>query len=205
MTEVFITEVNPDKVELFKSWTAKIHQLEALFPGFKGMYVQAPQVPGNKNWITLLCFDSEKNLNRWLESKERKQVLSETKSFVNCLENHTIVSPYSGWFSSLIVEGPKIAPLKQGMLVLLLLFPIVMLEFKYFFPKMTHVNLALATFLGNVISVSLITWPCMPTAIKILKWWLVKPSQLANFLGFLLIFGLYLLEIALFWNFISPF
>ena len=79
-----------------------------------------------------------------------------------------------------------------------------LLEFKYFFPNLTHINLALATFLGNVISVSLITWPCMPTALKILRWWLIKPTRREHYLGFLLIFSLYLLEVVLFWNFIPP-
>lgn len=202
VTEVFITEVNPDKIHSFKSWTGKIHQLESLFPGFKGVYVQSPQESGNKNWITLLRFDNEKNLNLWLESKERKEILKDSESFVKSLEKHTIVSPYSGWFSSLIDQGAKISPWKQAMLVLLVLFPIVILELKFLNPLLKNLNPSLSTFIGNSLSVALITWPCMPIALKALGWWLTHPSKWVHYLGGGLVIGLYLLEIALFWNFL---
>ena len=200
VTEIFITEVSPDKVSSYRKWIGKIHQLESLFPGFKGVYVQSPQESGNKNWITLLRFDNEKNLNHWLESKERHEVLKDSESIVDSIEKHTIVSPYSGWFSSLIESGKTVSAWKQAMLVLLVLFPIIVLEIKYLNPSLSGINPSVATFIGNALSVALITWPGMPIAISGLKWWLTASKRWVHYLGFGVVIGLYLLEIALLWN-----
>lgn len=203
VTEVFITQVNPDKVDSFKNWIGRIHQIESLFPGFKGVYVQSPQKSSHKNWITLLRFDNAKNLNYWLDSRERKEILKDSESIVDSLENHTIASPYSGWFNSIIHKGDVISPTKQTMLVLLVLFPIVVFEMKYLNPYLVNLNPTLATFIGNAISVSLITWPFMPFAIKGLNWWITAAKKWTHYLGFAVVIGLYLLEIALLWNFLK--
>lgn len=202
VTEVFITEVNPDKDIFFREWIAKIHQTEAKFPGFKGVYVQSPVGQG-KNWITLLQFDRLENLDRWLTSPEREQILKESKPLITSLENHRVISPYSGWFSSFAKKG-ELPPLwKQTMLILLVLFPMVMLELKFLNPLTQALGLSLSTFIGNAISVTLISWPMMPIAIFCLSWWLTpggnKRSKLIA--GILILIVLYLLEIAIFWNF----
>ena len=75
ITEVIVTQVSPGMEEDYRAWTAKIHQAEAKFPGFRGVYVQSPEVGRGKHWITLLQFDTMENLDCWLQSSERKQVL----------------------------------------------------------------------------------------------------------------------------------
>lgn len=204
VTEVFVTEVNPDEVKAYQDWLAKIHRVEATFPGFRGVYVQSPSSVQGKNWITLLQFDTPANLDRWLLSPERQKVLKESKPLIASLESHRVISPYAGWFSSLAKKGSGSLPpvWKQTMLVLLVLFPIVMLELRFLSPWLAAFNSALATFIGNAISVSLISWPMMPIAIKFLDWWLTPETHplLKTLLGTLLVLLLYLLEIALLWT-----
>jgi len=77
------------------------------------------------------------------------------------------------------------------------------LELKYLLPRLTDLNSSLATFIGNSISVTLISWPMMPIAILFLGWWLApKPEKRlqATLWGTIFIILLYLAEIALFWN-----
>lgn len=204
VTEVFITQVNPSQDKAYREWMAKVHQIEAAFPGFKGMYVQAPNPGQGQNWITLLQFDTPENLDRWLNSTERQKILQEGKSLVTSFDSHRVVSPYGGWFASLAKEKGKLPPLwKQTMIILLVLFPIVMFEFKYLSPWTNPLNISLGTFIGNAISVSLISWPMMPIAIWFLGWWLSpkeENSQRITFWGTLIVLLLYLIEIALFWN-----
>jgi antibiotic biosynthesis monooxygenase (ABM) superfamily enzyme len=203
ITEVFVTEVNPDKVKAYRDWIAKIHQAEAKFPGFRGTYVQSPEVGQGKNWITLLQFDTPENLDHWLNSPERQQVIKESESLIESLERHRVISPYAGWFASIAKVGQIPAAWKQGMIVLLVLFPIVMLEMKYLNPLLKGLNSSLGTFIGNTLSVALVTWPLVPYAIKGLRWWLTPegPNKtLATILGTLFVIGLYLIEIAVFWN-----
>lgn len=205
VTEVFVTEVIPEKEVEYRQWLAKIHQVESRFPGFKGIYVGPPS-QGKKNWITLLQFDSVAHLDQWLTSAERKQVLEESKELVNSLESHRLISPYACWFKS-VEPNPALLPAvwKQAMIVLLVLFPIVMLEFKLVNPRLTGLNISLATFIGNAISVSLVTWPMVPLAIAFLHWWLLPEGKEAlskTILGCFVVIGLYLIEILVFWSFV---
>lgn len=204
VTEVFITQVSRDKIKAFQTWVAKIHQVEAKFPGFRGVYLQSPGTGEGKNWITLLQFDTPENLDRWLASSERQKVLSESKSFISALESHRVVSSYGGWFSSVAKSGELPPVWKQTMIVLLVLFPIVVFELKYLSPLTAVFNSSVATFIGNAISVTLISWPMMPIAIWFLGWWLSPEGdkRLKTLLGTCVVGVLYLIEIALLWNFL---
>lgn len=198
VTEVFVTRVKLNQVQAYRDWIAKIHQLEAGFPGFRGMYVQSPK-DDNENWITFLQFDTPENLDFWLHSPERLAVLDEAKPMIASLENHRVFSPYAGWFGSLRGNAGGIPPVwKQTMLVLLVLFPIVMLELRYLPAFTGDLPTAVGTFIGNALSVMLIAWPMMPFAIWCLSWWLETKDQATNLLGLGLLMGLYLVEVVFF-------
>lgn len=205
VTEVFVTQISPDKEEAFRAWLAKIHQVESKFPGFKGMYIQSPSMSQGHHWITLLQFDTLQNLDNWLSSPERQAVLLESKPMIASLESHRIISPYAGWFSSLAEKGEIPSVWKQTMIVLLVLFPIVMFELKFLSPLTATFNSSLATFIGNALSVTLISWPMMPIAIRLLGWWLAPRGQKrwqTTWVGTVVVVGLYLLEIVFFWRFL---
>ena len=207
ITEVFVTQVHPKNESAYREWIAKIHQAEAKFPGFKGVYVQSPSQKGGTYWITLLHFDTPENLDQWLHSPERQKVLEEAAPLISSIESHRMISPYAGWFASVAKEGELPPVWKQTMLVLLVLFPIVMLEFKYLSPLTTGLNLSVATFIGNAVSVTLISWPMMPIAIRLLGWWLTPPPKkhkLLSFSGTFLILFIYLIEILIFWVVSNP-
>lgn len=201
--EVFVTHVSADKQEAYREWIAKIHQTEALFPGFQGVYVQSPKKDLGRHWITFLKFDKQENLDNWLSSKERAKVLEEAKPLIESIESHRVISPYAGWFADPTTGAKRPAVWKQTMLILLVLFPIVMLESK-FLPFITGgMNSSFSTFIGNAISVALISWPMMPIALFFLGWWLQphgKKELTYTLLGTLLLIVIYCLEIALFWK-----
>lgn len=203
VTEVFITQISPEKDSDYRKWIAKIHQVEAKFPGFQGVYVQAP-IEGH-NWITLLQFDTVENLDRWLFSSERQQLLEESQSLITSLDSHRVMSAYSGWFSSLHQSNVVPPVWKQTMIVLLVLFPIVMVELKWLSPLLAGLDASLATFIGNAISVTLISWPMMPIAIWFLGWWLLPKTDkywLFSLAGTAIMLVLYLVEVVFFWGFL---
>lgn len=203
VTEVFVTQVNKEKQGAFREWIAKIHHVEAKFPGFRGVYVQSPTQAQGKNWITFLQFDTPENLDRWLVSKEREEVLRESKSLIASIESQRVISSYAGWFSSLEKLGGIPPAWKQTMVVLLVLFPIVMLELKFLTPVTESLNSSLATFISNALSVTLISWPMMPIAVYLLGWWLVPQgnnSFRTTIAGAFLVFALYALEVAILWH-----
>lgn len=202
VTEVFVTSVSKEMEMIYRNWIAKIHQAEAKFSGFQGVYVQSPSDEESETWITFLQFDTPENLDLWLKSKERQEILNESKPFIKKLERHRVVSPYAGWFQTLSQENDFPPVWKQTMIVLLVLFPIVMLEQKFLMPLLKDFNESFATFIGNVISVTLLAWPFMPIAIYFLTWWLSpkKNKTFTAWLGFFLLLFLYLLEVLFFWS-----
>lgn len=201
VTEVIITEVSPGMEKNYLAWSSKIHTVEANFPGFRGVYVQSP-AGKDKFWITLLQFDTIENLENWLESSERKAVLAESSSLISSFVSHRVVAPYSGWFSAVSkTTDQSLSVWKQTMLILLVLFPIVMLEMKFLSPLTASLNPALGMFIGNAISVALITFPTLPIAIYSLNWWLSTSNKRTTLLGMGVVVLLYLIEIAIFWNF----
>lgn len=202
VTEVIITKVNPKQEKAYLEWSAKVHQIEAKFAGFRGVYIQSPTASQGVHWITLLQFDSPQNLDAWLKSKERKELLKDSQRLISNVESHRVISPYAGWFSSIAGQEPPPSVWQQTMLVLLVLFPVVMLELKYLSPLVSHLNMSLGTFIGNAISVSLIAFPLMPLILKCLGWWVFPSGNkwTITLLGTLLVLCLYAIEIALFWN-----
>jgi uncharacterized protein len=203
VTEVIVTEVDPKKTSLYRQWLSKIQQAEAKLPGFRGMYVQSPQEGQGRYWLTFLQFDTAENLDKWLASPERQEILKDLDPLIKAFESHRVISPYAGWFGSIAKTGAIPPAWKQTMLVLLVLFPIVMLEFKFLNPLLRGLNPSLATFIGNAISVSLISWPTMPIAISYFRWWLT-PQALnrtrINWTGSCIVIAIYLLEIIIFWH-----
>ena len=216
VTEIIITQIDPTMEAMYRKWISKVHELETHFPGFRGIYVQSPEdsAGAQKNWITLLQFDTQENLDRWLSSDIRQSVLKEAHAFITSIETRRMISAYGGWFSSLAKTKSRIfsgmpqgmPPIwKQTMIVLLTLYPIVMLEQKFLMPWMSfvHYPTAIAIFIGNAISVTLIAWPMMPSAIFCLNWWLLprgKNKRYATFIGTGVVLFLYLIEIAIFYD-----
>lgn len=199
VTEVFVTHILPSQIDSYREWIGKIHQAESKFPGFRRTFVQSPKDEKKGSWITLLQFDTPEQLDRWLTSKERQQLLKEGEPFIRSLESHHVVSGFSGWFANRSELDQPPAVWKQTMLVLLVLFPIVMLELKYLSPWTKQFNPSIATFIGNAISVSLVSWPTIPVAIYFLGWWLEphKPFSAGNLLGIGIVCTLYLIEVTL--------
>ena len=84
------------------------------------------------------------------------------------------------------------------MVVLLMLFPIVVLELRFLAPLTQWLDPVIGTFLGNAISVGLLAWPVMPLANRTLDWWLRPALPQARWitpLGTAFLLGLYVVEI----------
>ena len=144
-------------------------------------------------------------LEAWMNAPERKEMLSESKAFIEHEQLTRLATSFPGWFPTDPNTGQGPPNWKAAMLVLLGLFPIVMLESLFLSPRLASLNFSLALFIGNTISVALTTWLTMPVFIKALGWWLFpKPDvpQSVHWKGTLLIFALYALSVAIFWKFV---
>jgi hypothetical protein len=200
-TEVIVTEVKPGKEADFRDWAARIDNLESTFPGFRGSYVQPPE-GGDNVWTTLVRFDTVEKLNAWLESPQRESILKEGSDLVERFLAHRVDTSFPGWVPADPATGKPPNMWKTASLVLLVLFPVIMLELKFLNPRLHALNPALGTFIGNAISVSLTTWPLMPLAIRLFHAYLFPENQ-PKWLVLtspLLLAACYAAEIAIFWR-----
>jgi uncharacterized protein len=199
VTEVITTHVTAKQKTAFLQWSARIQEAQAEFPGYRGTYLQSPSEQ-QRFWTTLIRYATPKHLDAWLGSPERRRLVTESEAFVESWSSRRLAAPFAGWF---LAEEVDCTPpsWKQSMVVLLMLFPIVVLELRFLIPLMRGLNPVFGTFLGNAISVGLLAWPVMPLANRALDWWLrPPPPRLRSMtrLGTALLLGLYLLEILAF-------
>jgi uncharacterized protein len=196
VTEVITTHVRPEMNTAFLDWAARIQQAQATFPGYRGMCLQSPSRQQDF-WTTLIRFASPRELDAWLASPERRRLVAESESLVEAWSSRRLKQPFAGWFPAEEESGPP-PTWKQAMVVLLVLFPIVMMELRFLAPLMRPLDSITGTFVGNLISVGLLTWPVMPIANRALDWWLRASRPMARLitaLGTILVVALYVAEI----------
>lgn len=59
----------------FGEWVESVRAAAATFPGHVGSELQPPGVAHPEDWVTVYRFDSQANLDRWLESPERASMM----------------------------------------------------------------------------------------------------------------------------------
>jgi antibiotic biosynthesis monooxygenase (ABM) superfamily enzyme len=199
VTEVIMTVVEPGKEPIFRAWAETIQASQSMFPGYMGILVQAPVSAEMQYWTTLVRFSTPSQLDAWLGSPNRKQLLQQMEPDVATWKSYRMASPFAGWFPAAGNQPPP--AWKQTALVLLVLFPVVMLEIKFLSPLLAGQHMATATFIGNAISVSLVSWPLMKMAVFCMGWWL-RPAPRQRWrrevLGACTMLALYTTELAIF-------
>ena len=204
VTEIITVSVKPGMEEAYRDWVDRIRQMEARFPGYQGLELQPP-IPGlQDDWVSLLRFDTAEHLNAWLESDARREALREVEPFIDKRERQ-VSTAFSGWFTFGDAPGqvPQVPPSwKQSMIVLLVLYPVVMLEILYLNPLLQSLNLAVVNFIGNALSVAATGFWLTPLAVRALDWWVFRgpddpPRVEAT--GIALVIGGYILSIAVFY------
>jgi antibiotic biosynthesis monooxygenase (ABM) superfamily enzyme len=200
-TEVIITQIKPGSEEAYRAFAARIQRVQETFPGYVGSFVQPPH-HRETGWTTVLRFDSVGHLNAWMSSPQRAALLKESQDLIRGFEAQRVDTSFPGWVAADPATGRPPSIWKTAALVLLTLFPVVMLELKFLNPHLRGLPPAIATFIGNAISVAFTTWPLMPIAIRGFRPWLFpedQPPALVRAMPFALL-GCYAIEIAVLWR-----
>ena len=72
VSAVISTRVKPGCEALYRAWEHKIAAARTRARGFQG-YRFEPPIPGvQRNWLAIVRFDSEANMQAWLNSPERR-------------------------------------------------------------------------------------------------------------------------------------
>jgi uncharacterized protein len=174
VSAVISSRIRPGQEAAFRAWEQRIAAAQAKSPGFQG-YRFEPPIPGvQEDWLAILRFDTERNLQTWLDSPERRQLLEEASPFLEEFHARVVRTGFEQWFPS--AGGGASAPAwKQNMIVLLLLYPVVFL-FGVWMQTPVLIEKAelpfwLALFIGNVVSVWALSW-LVPWVSNGFGWWL---------------------------------
>ena len=199
------TRVRPGKEAEYRVWERKIAAAQSRAPGLQG-YRFEPPVPGvQEDYVAILRFDSEANLQAWLDSPERKALLDEATPLTQEFHTRMVRSGFEQWFGGAAAPGAAPLPVwKMDMIVLLLLYPIVFLWGVFVGTPLLSQQLGLsfpvALFIGNIVSVAL-TGVLLPMVARRIGWWLTPDAMNAtrnSVLGAVLILALYAAMILVF-------
>jgi antibiotic biosynthesis monooxygenase (ABM) superfamily enzyme len=189
----------------YRDWASRIQTAQAKYPGYRGMYLQPPAGGKGGHWTSILRYDTAQHLEAWMNAPERKELLTETREFLESEEFMRLATAFPGWvpLDPMTGEGPP--NWKAAMLVLLGLFPIVMLEMKFLSPILGRwsIHASLGTFIGNAISVALTSFITMPWCVRWFGWWLFPKGPEAAALtarGVGIICFLFAVEVVVLWK-----
>ena len=175
VSAVISSRVRPGQEAAFRAWEQRIAIAQAKSAGFQG-YRFEPPIPGvQDDWLAILRFDTERNLQAWLDSPERKKLLQEAAPFLEEFHARVVRTGFEQWFPSAAEGTSAPAVWKMNMLVLLLLYPIVFLFGAWVQTPLLMgkggLPFWLALFIGNVVSVLLLNW-LVPWTSRGFGWWL---------------------------------
>ncbi len=181
VTVVVSHPVDPADEDAFLAWQGRVTDAERQFPGFKGAELFRP-VPGVQDeWTALYRYDTDEHVTAWLESDERKRLLGEGKRFED-FDPHRISSPFGSWFAP--PDGDEknggLAQWKTALSVLVGLYPTVVLLTLAIGETWKGAELWASLLVGNILSVSLLTWVVMPVVTRALRFWLVAERGSSN-------------------------
>jgi len=207
VSAVIATRIKPGTETVYRAWEQKIAAAQSQAKGFQG-YRFEPPIPGvQDSWLTIVRFDSDTNLQAWMNSPVRIALLKEAQAFTEEFHARIVRTGFDQWFK-VAAGAPTPAAWKMNMLVLLMLYPVVFV-FGALVQNPLLVNRGmpfwLALFIGNVVSVTLLNW-LVPWSARRFDWWITPQGASVtriNLIGAAAVVGLYvvcLLAFALYSN-----
>lgn len=149
----------------------------------------------------IIAFDTAEDLERWTTSAERRELLAEAEPYVEQYNYRPATSAFESWFTSASERVKPPPSWKLTSIVLLVLYPVVMLEILLLLPLMTGAGEALSNFVANAISVAITGFLLIPWASRALRWWLVPPEsdqRRRTIVGASVVVALYVFLVAVF-------
>jgi antibiotic biosynthesis monooxygenase (ABM) superfamily enzyme len=177
MTVVVTHRVSQEDVTEFLAWQDRLRLAESQFNGFRGTEVFRPVEGVQDEWTALYRFENADDLDKWLISKERQQLLAEGGKFSD-FHSRTIDNSFGSWFA--FDEHGKLAPppseTKTSIAVWVGLYPTVVILTLLLSPL--KMPLWLGMLIGNLCSSFAVSFVAMPYYVNpLLKHWLRPPPN----------------------------
>ena len=172
VTAVVTHRVAPERVDEFLAWQQRLRLAENKFPGYRGSEIFRPIEGVQDEWTTLYRYDSAADLDRWLTSSERRQLLDDGKRFSD-FRLRTIDNSFGSWFAFDRDGGrvPVPSDTKTAIAVWVGLYPTVLPLTLAMSPA--RLPLWSGMLIGNLLSSCIMTFVMMRFYVNpLLKFWL---------------------------------
>lgn len=192
VTVVVTHRVAPGRVDDFLTWQKNIKEIESKYAGFRGSEVFRPIEGVQDEWTIAYRFDSAANLEAWLTSADRKNLLADNN--FGDFNLRKIDHSFGNWFAFKDDPGaPPPSDFKTSLAVWMGLYPTVV--FLTLMTSPLHMPLWLGMLVGNFLSSFVMSYVTMPYYANPLVGWWLKPNAVArqpgtDWRGFALIVGI---------------
>jgi antibiotic biosynthesis monooxygenase (ABM) superfamily enzyme len=206
VSAIMSTRVKPGCELAYRAWEQKIAVAQTAAKGLVGYRFEPPIPDVQADWLTILRFDTQENLDAWLNSPVRKAILAEAEPLTEGFDYRVTRSGFDQWFPLAAGDGKGSPIWKQNMIVLLMLFPVVFL-FGYLvqvplLQMRLGIPFAVALLIGNIASVVLLNW-LVPWTSNRFDWWLSAPApapKVTDAAGAIMIGAALIVMAILFWQ-----
>jgi antibiotic biosynthesis monooxygenase (ABM) superfamily enzyme len=176
VTVVVTHRVREQDVEAFLAWQERLQLAESNFDGYRGAELFRPIEGVQDEWTAMYRYDTAADLDAWLTSEERKQLLREGEKFRD-FKLRTVDNSFGSWFA-FDDKGNQVPPpsnTKTSIAVWVGLYPTVVLLTLALSPL--KMPLWLGPVLGTLLSSFVISFVVMPYYVNpLLKHWLRPPA-----------------------------
>ena len=171
------TGSSPEHVEDFLAWQERLRLAESKFDGFRGTELFRPVEGVQDEWTALYRYDNAADLDKWLISEERQELLAEGEKFSD-FHSRTIDNSFGSWFAfdEHGNEAPPPSDIKTSIAVWVGLYPTVVILTLALSPL--NMPLWLGLLIGNLFSSFAMSFVTMPYYVNpLLKRWLRPPPD----------------------------
>ena len=163
----------------YEKWLAEILEATRKSSGYLGREVFPPSGE-NKPYIVIVRFQTEKDLQTWLDSPERKRFLEQMRDALKDGDKTSVKAGIDVWFTP--GNAPDKPPAyKQFLLTIAAIYPLTLIVPRLLAPLYETVLLLKNPFagglVGNIIVVGLMTYLIMPRLTHLLHGWLFEAAR----------------------------
>ena len=179
VTAVISHLVKPGREEGYEEWIKGIIPVAKSFAGHLGVNIISPQVGVRQDYIIVLHFDNNENLQTWLNSTVRSEWIERVKPLIQEQENVQVNTGLETWYE--LPKRPQKSPPKRYKMVLLTWLGVfvTLVTVKFIIgPLLNAIHLPelLAQFIIVGIVVWILTYLLMPQLTKLCYKWLYPTS-----------------------------
>lgn len=207
VSTVVVQRVPADRAQRFLDCQRGLTAAAERFAGYRGTELYPPVDDRHLDWVSVIHFDDQESLTRWIDSPVRAEWTKKLRDEVGDFQLKTLPSGFGAWFAGLQTgpEGEPPPSWKIATTVLLGLYPTVMVLASLVGPYLSPLGLALSMLISNALSVALTQWVVIPPLMNVLGPWLRanRSDQKALSFGGLALIWILLIGLALAFRVVS--